>query len=52
MISFRCGLPNYFCRCFKWDGNTVLSGSQSGELFVWDIVGGKIVEKIKGHTGE
>ncbi|XP_066480106.1 protein FAN isoform X2 [Tiliqua scincoides] len=38
-------------RCFKWDGNTVLSGSQSGELFVWDIVGGKIVEKIQGHTG-
>ncbi|XP_042318937.1 protein FAN isoform X2 [Sceloporus undulatus] len=38
-------------RCFKWDGNTVLSGSQSGELFVWDIVGGKIVERISGHTG-
>ncbi|XP_077208451.1 protein FAN isoform X2 [Paroedura picta] len=38
-------------RCFKWDGNTILSGSQSGELLVWDIVGGKIVERIKGHTG-
>nr|XP_034980664.1 protein FAN isoform X2 [Zootoca vivipara] len=38
-------------RCFKWDGNTVLSGSQSGELLVWDIVGGKIVERTAGHTG-
>uniref|UniRef100_A0A670IL09 Neutral sphingomyelinase activation associated factor n=1 Tax=Podarcis muralis TaxID=64176 RepID=A0A670IL09_PODMU len=38
-------------RCFKWDGNTVLSGSQSGELLVWDIVGGKIIERIAGHTG-
>ncbi|XP_048363243.1 protein FAN isoform X1 [Sphaerodactylus townsendi] len=38
-------------RCFKWDGNTILSGSQSGELLVWDIVGGKIIERIKGHSG-
>ncbi|ETE67334.1 Protein FAN [Ophiophagus hannah] len=38
-------------RCFKWDGHIVLSGSQSGELFVWDILGGKTVGKIPGHAG-
>uniref|UniRef100_A0A8C3FKV5 Neutral sphingomyelinase activation associated factor n=1 Tax=Chrysemys picta bellii TaxID=8478 RepID=A0A8C3FKV5_CHRPI len=38
-------------RCFKWDGHTVLSGSQSGELLVWDLLAGKVIERIKGHTG-
>uniref|UniRef100_K7FV55 Neutral sphingomyelinase activation associated factor n=2 Tax=Pelodiscus sinensis TaxID=13735 RepID=K7FV55_PELSI len=38
-------------RCFKWDGHTVLSGSQSGELLVWDLLAGKVNERIKGHTG-
>uniref|UniRef100_A0A8C0V078 Neutral sphingomyelinase activation associated factor n=1 Tax=Cyanistes caeruleus TaxID=156563 RepID=A0A8C0V078_CYACU len=38
-------------RCFKWDGNTILSGSQSGELLIWDLLGGKVTERIKGHTG-
>nr|KAF6426641.1 neutral sphingomyelinase activation associated factor [Molossus molossus] len=38
-------------RCFIWDGNTVLSGSQSGELLVWDLLGGKISERIQGHKG-
>ncbi|XP_019403973.1 PREDICTED: protein FAN isoform X1 [Crocodylus porosus] len=38
-------------RCFKWDGNTVLSGSQSGELLVWDLLEAKIIEKFKGHAG-
>ncbi|EMP36093.1 Protein FAN [Chelonia mydas] len=37
-------------RCFKWDGHTVLSGSQSGELLVWDLLAGKVIERIKGHT--
>ncbi|XP_072855056.2 protein FAN isoform X1 [Pogona vitticeps] len=46
--SVATGQPQ---RCFKWDGNTVLSGSQSGELLLWDIVGGKIIEKISGHAG-
>ncbi|XP_049556699.1 protein FAN isoform X2 [Orcinus orca] len=39
-------------RCFLWDGNSVLSGSQSGELLVWDLLGGKIRERIRGHTGK
>uniref|UniRef100_A0A8C8S872 Neutral sphingomyelinase activation associated factor n=1 Tax=Pelusios castaneus TaxID=367368 RepID=A0A8C8S872_9SAUR len=38
-------------QCFKWDGHTVLSGSQSGELLVWDLLAGKVIERIKGHTG-
>ncbi|XP_074919504.1 protein FAN [Chelonoidis abingdonii] len=38
-------------RCFKWDGHSVLSGSQSGELLVWDLFAGKVIERIKGHTG-
>uniref|UniRef100_A0A8C7EK32 Protein FAN n=1 Tax=Neovison vison TaxID=452646 RepID=A0A8C7EK32_NEOVI len=38
-------------RCFIWDGNSVLSGSQSGELLVWDLLGGKISERIQGHAG-
>ncbi|KAK2490337.1 hypothetical protein MC885_018264, partial [Smutsia gigantea] len=38
-------------RCFIWDGNSVLSGSQSGELLVWDLLGGKIRERLQGHTG-
>ncbi|XP_063499360.1 protein FAN isoform X3 [Symphalangus syndactylus] len=38
-------------RCFVWDGNSVLSGSQSGELLVWDLLGAKISERIQGHTG-
>ncbi|NXK95568.1 FAN protein, partial [Formicarius rufipectus] len=38
-------------RCLKWDGNTILSGSQSGELLIWDLLGGKVTERIKGHTG-
>ncbi|XP_074433181.1 protein FAN isoform X2 [Larus michahellis] len=46
--SVTAGEPQ---RCFKWDGNTILSGSQSGELMIWDILGGKVIERIKGHTG-
>lgn len=38
-------------RCFVWDGNSVLSGSRSGELLVWDLLGAKISERIQGHTG-
>ncbi|ELW71950.1 Protein FAN, partial [Tupaia chinensis] len=38
-------------RCFIWDGNSVLSGSQSGELLVWDLLGAKVSERIQGHKG-
>lgn len=45
-------MSNHSCRCFIWDGSTVLSGSQSGELLVWDLLGGKLSERIQGHTGK
>ncbi|OWK04214.1 hypothetical protein Celaphus_00016273 [Cervus elaphus hippelaphus] len=38
-------------RCFLWDGNSVVSGSQSGELLVWDLLGGRVSKRIQGHTG-
>lgn len=38
-------------RCFIWDGNSVLSGSESGELLVWDLLGAKVRERIQGHSG-
>ncbi|XP_038622549.1 protein FAN isoform X1 [Tachyglossus aculeatus] len=38
-------------RCFSWDGDTVLAGSQSGELLVWDLLGGRVSDRISGHTG-
>uniref|UniRef100_A0ABK0M740 Neutral sphingomyelinase activation associated factor n=1 Tax=Rattus norvegicus TaxID=10116 RepID=A0ABK0M740_RAT len=38
-------------RCFVWDGNSVLSGSRTGELLVWDLLGAKVSERIQGHTG-
>ncbi|KAJ8376668.1 hypothetical protein SKAU_G00072480 [Synaphobranchus kaupii] len=38
-------------RCFCWDGNTVLSGGQSGDLLVWDLMAAKVTHKIPGHSG-
>uniref|UniRef100_A0AC11DFT1 Neutral sphingomyelinase activation associated factor n=1 Tax=Ovis aries TaxID=9940 RepID=A0AC11DFT1_SHEEP len=38
-------------RCFLWDGNSVVSGSQSGELLVWDLLGGRVSKRIQGHAG-
>ncbi|EHB03814.1 Protein FAN [Heterocephalus glaber] len=38
-------------RCFIWDRNSVLSGSESGELLFWDLLGAKIREGIQGHSG-
>ncbi|KAM4688448.1 protein FAN [Discoglossus pictus] len=37
-------------RCFCWNGHTVLSGNESGELLVWDLLGGKVIERMPGHT--
>ncbi|KAL2085290.1 hypothetical protein ACEWY4_018610 [Coilia grayii] len=38
-------------RCFCWDGNTVLSGGQSGDLQVWDLLSSKVTQKLTAHTG-
>ncbi|XP_041422367.1 protein FAN isoform X2 [Xenopus laevis] len=37
-------------RCFCWNGHTVLSGNDSGELLVWDLLGGRITERVPGHS--
>ncbi|KAM4704815.1 protein FAN [Rhinophrynus dorsalis] len=37
-------------RCFCWNGQTILSGNDSGELLVWDLLGGRIVERMPGHS--
>uniref|UniRef100_A0A8C9F373 FAN protein n=1 Tax=Pavo cristatus TaxID=9049 RepID=A0A8C9F373_PAVCR len=51
LIHFKYTNEELLCRCFRWDGNTVLSGSQSGELLTWDLLSGKVTERIKGHAG-
>uniref|UniRef100_A0AAR2JE28 Neutral sphingomyelinase (N-SMase) activation associated factor n=1 Tax=Pygocentrus nattereri TaxID=42514 RepID=A0AAR2JE28_PYGNA len=38
-------------RCFCWDGNTVLSGGQSGNLLIWDLLSSKVIHKIPAHSG-
>ncbi|XP_037549918.1 protein FAN [Nematolebias whitei] len=38
-------------RCFCWDGNTVLSGAQSGDLLLWDLLSGTITKRIPAHSG-
>uniref|UniRef100_A0A6Q2WU99 Neutral sphingomyelinase (N-SMase) activation associated factor n=1 Tax=Esox lucius TaxID=8010 RepID=A0A6Q2WU99_ESOLU len=38
-------------RCFCWDGNTVLSGGQSGHLQVLDLMSNKVITRIPGHSG-
>ncbi|XP_056377981.1 protein FAN isoform X2 [Hyla sarda] len=37
-------------RCFCWNGQTVLSGNDTGELLVWDLIGGRILERMTGHA--
>ncbi|KAM9308377.1 protein FAN [Gastrophryne carolinensis] len=37
-------------RCFCWNGHRVLSGNDQGELLVWDLVGGQILERKTGHS--
>ncbi|XP_056155003.1 protein FAN [Lampris incognitus] len=38
-------------RCFCWDGNTVLSGGQSGDLLLWDLLSSSVMKRIPGHSG-
>ncbi|XP_053324288.1 protein FAN [Spea bombifrons] len=37
-------------RCFCWNGHTVLSGNDAGEILVWDLLGGRILERMPGHS--
>ncbi|KAM4606320.1 protein FAN isoform 2-T3 [Polymixia lowei] len=38
-------------RCFCWDGSTVLSGGQSGNLLLWDLLSNTVTKRIPGHSG-
>ncbi|XP_059900845.1 protein FAN [Gadus macrocephalus] len=38
-------------RCFCWDGNTALSGSQSGDLLLWDLLSNTLTKRIPAHSG-
>ncbi|XP_067107617.1 protein FAN isoform X3 [Osmerus mordax] len=38
-------------RCFCWDGNTVLTGGQSGDLLFWNLLSSKVTSRIPGHSG-
>ncbi|XP_040922193.1 protein FAN [Toxotes jaculatrix] len=38
-------------RCFCWDGNSVLSGGQSGDLYLWDLLSNTVTERIAAHSG-
>ncbi|KAM4533381.1 protein FAN [Odontesthes bonariensis] len=38
-------------RCFCWDGNFVLSGGQSGDLFLWDLLSNTVTKRIPAHSG-
>ncbi|CAJ0953319.1 unnamed protein product [Ranitomeya imitator] len=38
-------------RCFCWNGQTVLSGNDAGELLVWDLLAGRVLERMAAHAG-
>ncbi|XP_028290733.1 protein FAN [Gouania willdenowi] len=37
-------------RCFRWDGNSVLCGGQSGDLILWDLLTNSITRRIPAHS--
>uniref|UniRef100_A0A8C5M964 Neutral sphingomyelinase activation associated factor n=1 Tax=Leptobrachium leishanense TaxID=445787 RepID=A0A8C5M964_9ANUR len=37
-------------RCFRWNGHTVLCGSDSGDILVWDLLEENILERMSGHS--
>ncbi|MED6255642.1 hypothetical protein ATANTOWER_012611, partial [Ataeniobius toweri] len=38
-------------RCFCWDGSSVVSGGQSGNLLLWDLLSNTVINRIPAHTG-
>ncbi|XP_022609768.1 protein FAN isoform X2 [Seriola dumerili] len=38
-------------RCFRWDGNSVLCGGQSGDLLLWDLLSNTVTKRIPAHSG-
>ncbi|XP_060921119.1 protein FAN [Labrus mixtus] len=38
-------------RCFCWDGSWVLTGGQSGDLLLWDLISNTVTKRIPAHSG-
>uniref|UniRef100_A0A3Q3E518 Neutral sphingomyelinase activation associated factor n=1 Tax=Hippocampus comes TaxID=109280 RepID=A0A3Q3E518_HIPCM len=36
--------------CFRWDGNSVLCGGQSGDLLLWDLMSNTVTARISAHS--
>jgi WD40 repeat protein len=39
------------CRCLATDGQTVVLGTDSGHVHVWDIVSREVLAEVQGHSG-
>ncbi|XP_032826941.2 protein FAN isoform X2 [Petromyzon marinus] len=49
-VTASC-LANTPQRCVRWDGHTALTGSQDGELRVWNGTTLELTNRIPGHNG-
>jgi len=38
--------------CLGLADAVILSGSEDGHIYVWDLLEGKVIEKIKSHDGK
>lgn len=37
--------------CFSADESTIISGSEDGAIYLWNLVDGREPKKLLGHTG-
>lgn len=40
-----------YCVSFSWDHRWLVSGSQDGDIRMWDLASGRCVAVYKGHSG-
>ena len=38
--------------CLGMVDSVVVSGSEDGQLYAWDLLEGKVIEKLKAHSGK
>ena len=38
--------------CLGMNDSVVLSGSEDGHLYAWDLLEGKVIEKLEAHNGK
>lgn len=44
---------NYRIRsCLGMADSVVISGSEDGQLYAWDLLEGKVIEKLEAHSGK